>query len=326
MLHLANSIYSISWISPEEASQVVDLVKLCYGDSYPDVNFYNAERLKKLFQEKKLLSAVVKEENKIVGHLCLCPSQWEMVWLFFCGLVHPHFRGNHFLSSLMSFMVSYMGDIGRRGCYSEMVMYNLASQKSSILAGGGECAFFYGRIPPSYKKRWNNTLLFFFPSHHKLPPIYNFSSFYVQEIFSIAHRFGMEVCRREGPSLGKKNKVEVRFIPVWSTSEMLVEDLTEEKDCISFWEEKLTLLRKEPVRGIYLNLSHPRIDRWITLLRDRGYFFAGMIPHFFSSGSALILQHIDIQKVSLSFNDKFVTDFGKQIFDFCERDRSYNIT
>ncbi len=311
----------IEWLSLEETDQLVHLVGLCYGDKYPDKTFYDAEGLRRVFREGRLRSAVIKDAGEVVGHLCLVPSHLENVWLFFCGLSHPDYRGNHFLTRLMVFMCEYVYKIGKMGCYSEMVMYNLASQRSSILAGGGECAFFYARIPPGYKEGWKNTMLFFFPAKGPLPPMECCCSYYVTEVFSIAHRFNIEVVSGRGARLGRENIFEIKRSPAWKTAELLVEDLTPHEDHSSFWEEHLATLEQEPVRGIYLNLSHPQVDKWVEMLSKRGYFFAGILPYLFSSGSALILQNIAPRIPLQSGDDLFVSDFGRRIFRFCERSR-----
>ncbi|WP_459893803.1 hypothetical protein, partial [Desulfothermus okinawensis] len=80
-------------------------------------------------------------------------------------------------------------------------------------------------------------------------------------------------------------------------------------------------LSRDPVRSIYLNLSSPCLNEWLDILWKEKYFFAGVIPFYFSTGSALVLQNpstFDSQK-DIAPNI-FARKAGEEIYHWSVRD------
>jgi hypothetical protein len=118
-------------------------------------------------------------------------------------------------------------------------------------------------------------------------------------------------------NIQKRNIISFRISPEWGTGDLLIENVNLADT--NFWQEQLQKLEQQPARAVYLNLSHPHINDWLEILWQHKYFFAGIIPYFFKTGSALVMQQAT--DLPYSKNNQFATSFGRQIYEWCMADR-----
>ncbi|OWF66312.1 hypothetical protein B6A14_03705 [Polynucleobacter hirudinilacicola] len=97
-----NLSVAITRLELADLPQLIDCVRNCYGESYPNTLMYDVERLEEVIQKKLMHSVVAKLNNgKIIGHCALTfdgahnvsPEAGKM-------MVDPNFRGHHIAESM----------------------------------------------------------------------------------------------------------------------------------------------------------------------------------------------------------------------------------
>jgi hypothetical protein len=311
-----------------EAYKLVSLIYTSYGSTYPKEEMYDEHKLVHLIDSGNFIPIVAKDQQgNVVGLLII--KHLPFIYLYYAGIavVHPEFRGNYILSQLMNFSMDFVRQNAHFGFYGEPIAINSASQKSSILSGGKETGFFLGRIPPYVKFQsseinnifWINSMLFFYPACNLNGLTINaISTKYTNVIEYIGQYIGIkEIKWINDHQISYYDNVNFMIDPAWQTAELLVENLTTLDK--NFWRQQLFRLQQQPVRAVYLNLSHPHINDWLEILWQHKYFFAGIIPYFFKTGSALVMQQAT--DLPYSKNNQFATSFGRQIYEWCMADR-----
>lgn len=325
-----NKKFYISILHLEDVDKLCNLIYSNFGQSYPDKEFYDSTILRKVIQKGSLIPIVVKYKDKLVGHLALRKRKLQNIYYAGSAVVDRQYRGKGLLTKLMSFALSYLKKKDIWGFYGEPITSNNFSQRASKLVGGKEVGVFLRRVLPvvkfveSPKKKWGNTVIFFYSAYSLSNCSFQIiSSLYdniIEEIF-----YNLEIkhikFRKEG-YLGNKNNYTVRIEKNWKIGELLVENLTTIDDI--FWEKKIKFLNNYAHSAVYLNLSHCFLNEWINILKSNKYFFAGIIPLFFKTGSALVMQRI--QQFDFITKNYFVTNFGERLYYWCIKDGKNFIT
>ncbi len=145
-------------ISPEIISldlkdipHLIDCVRRCYGDSYPNPIMYDAAKLKAAIETKQIHSVVAKlGSDKIVGHCALTfsdhlntsPEAGKM-------MVDPEFRGHRIAELIAKKRIEIAESLGLPGFWTECVTNHPYSQHEMIAFDAKETGLFIGDIPPT---------------------------------------------------------------------------------------------------------------------------------------------------------------------------------
>ena len=141
----------IRTMKPEDAAQVVALVRKCYGDSYPNKIMYRPEEISAALRSGLMQSVIaVDTSGFVIGHCALTfPSPESPLPEAGKMIVDPDSRGQHLSNLLAEHRRAVAIDNGLIGYWSECVTNHPFSQHEIIDSGGVETGVFIAREPSS---------------------------------------------------------------------------------------------------------------------------------------------------------------------------------
>lgn len=131
--------------------QLVDCVRRCYGDSYPNTIMYNIRQLEEIIEDKLMHSVIAKAPNgQIIGHCALTfdgthnvsPEAGKM-------MVDPNFRGHHIAEIMAKKRIEIAQELSLPGFWTECVTNHPYSQHEMIAFNAKETGLFIGDVPPT---------------------------------------------------------------------------------------------------------------------------------------------------------------------------------
>jgi len=157
----ANLTPNIASLELKDIPHLIDCVRRCYGESYPNPIMYDAEKLKAAIETKQIHSVVAKlGSDQIIGHCALtfsdskntAPEAGKM-------MVDPNFRGHHIAELIAKKRIEIAQSLGLAGFWTECVTNHPYSQHEMIAFDAKETGLFIGDIPPTLSMQGleNNT-------------------------------------------------------------------------------------------------------------------------------------------------------------------------
>ena len=147
----ANLTPNIASLELKDIPHLIDCVRRCYGESYPNPIMYDAEKLKAAIETKQIHSVVAKlGSDQIIGHCALtfsdskntAPEAGKM-------MVDPNFRGHHIAELIAKKRIEIAQSLGLAGFWTECVTNHPYSQHEMIAFDAKETGLFIGDIPPT---------------------------------------------------------------------------------------------------------------------------------------------------------------------------------
>jgi len=135
----------------DDIPHLIDCVRRCYGDSYPNPVMYDAQKLSSAIEAKQLHSVIAKlGSNQIIGHCALTfndpkntsPEAGKM-------MVDPNFRGHHIAELIAKKRIEIAQSLGLAGFWTECVTNHPYSQHEMIAFDAKETGLLIGDIPPT---------------------------------------------------------------------------------------------------------------------------------------------------------------------------------
>ena len=131
--------------------QLIDCVRSCYGESYPNTAMYDIELLEEIVENKLMHSVIAKLDNgQIIGHCALTfdgvhnvsPEAGKM-------MVDPNFRGHQIAEIMAKKRIEIAQELSLPGFWTECVTNHPYSQHEMIAFNAKETGLFIGDIPPT---------------------------------------------------------------------------------------------------------------------------------------------------------------------------------
>ena len=131
--------------------QLIDCVRSCYGESYPNTAMYDIELLEEIVENKLMHSVIAKLDNgQIIGHCALTfdgahnvsPEAGKM-------MVDPNFRGHHIAEIMAKKRIEIAQELSLPGFWTECVTNHPYSQHEMIAFNAKETGLFIGDVPPT---------------------------------------------------------------------------------------------------------------------------------------------------------------------------------
>ena len=131
--------------------QLIDCVRSCYGESYPNTAMYDIGLLEEIVENKLMHSVIAKLDNgQIIGHCALTfdgahnvsPEAGKM-------MVDPNFRGHHIAEIMAKKRIEIAQELSLPGFWTECVTNHPYSQHEMIAFNAKETGLFIGDIPPT---------------------------------------------------------------------------------------------------------------------------------------------------------------------------------
>ncbi|WP_114637213.1 hypothetical protein [Polynucleobacter necessarius] len=131
--------------------QLVDCVRRCYGDSYPNTIMYNIRQLEEIIEDKLMHSVIAKAPNsQIIGHCALTFDGTHNVSSE-AGkmMVDPNFRGTILPKSWQKNVLRLPKNCLCQGFGPSALPITLISQHEMIAFNAKETGLFIGDVPPT---------------------------------------------------------------------------------------------------------------------------------------------------------------------------------
>lgn len=288
----------------EDIPHLIDCVKRCYGDSYPNEMMYDPAQLQEAIETKIMHSVVARnDDGNVIGHCALTfdsqhnasPEAGKMI-------VDPDYRGHHIAESMAQKRIEIAKELNLPGFWTECVTNHPYSQHEMITFGAKETGLMLGVDPASMMQMQGlenhsdtrmSLLAFYLPLKDTNQTIYlpkhhvKFTSD-LSKVLKLDRKImdltqpgdGVSVSTVTVDNLEKTAQISILHIG---------------KDLQAHVSRELENIRPQEVASIYLDLplnqkaaSHAYVE-----LEKLGFFWAAWIPNYSINGDILRLQKIN---------------------------------
>ncbi len=323
--------FDIGFMRPEDTPSLVELLRAVYGDHFPIREMYDPEHLRRQQERGEMYHVVARDAScRVIGHAALFHSSAPFygLWESGLGMVLPEFRNLGLANAIMeaSFR-DLMPGLGVEEVWGETVASHIYMQKTSVLLGAYQTGIELDLMPESsFEKELGSkgrvsTVLTFKTLKSRaqtifLPPAYEeIIRFTYAHAFDFGHTF---LPADRTLAAGKESSIEsslfedagvgrITFLEIGS-------DATERVRPI---EEGLRN-GKAVIFQAFIKLTDPLAGTAVDLLRQSGYFLAGVLPRWFDD-DGLMMQKLTHEP---NFDGiKLYTDTSMKLLDYIRKDR-----
>lgn len=292
----------ITLLELADIPQLVNCVRNCYGESYPNTLMYDKQGLEEIIQKKLMHSVVAKLNNgQIVGHCALTfdgahnvsPEAGKM-------MVDPSFRGHHIAESMAKKRIDIANELALPGFWTECVTNHVYSQHEMIAFNAKEIGLFIGDTPAtiSMKGLENHpdtrmSLLTFYLSLNDRPHTLFIPNHHTGHVKVLANDSNLE---RKIVSTKTKGSGTTTFHTVLNSSIQTANISIDRigSDLIPAVNHELRKLEALDLASIYLDipLEQEAAANAYCELESIGFFWGSWMPNFTTKGDSLRLQKI----------------------------------
>ncbi|CAM3747350.1 GNAT family N-acetyltransferase [Polynucleobacter arcticus] len=292
----------ITTLALEDIPHLIECVRRCYGDSYPNPIMYDAAKLTDAIVTKKIHSIVAKlGNNQIIGHCALTfngsenasPEAGKM-------MVDPNYRGHHIAELIAKKRIEIAQSLGLPGFWTECVTNHPYSQHEMIAFNAKETGLFIGDVPTTIAmqglQNFSDTrmslLAFYLPLKDRPHNIY-VPSQHTEHLNALLTSVNLQrtISNVSTPGIGK-TKLRTEIDSKDQVANISVDYIG--ADLIASVKTELQKLESLNIASVYLDLpitqnaaAHAYIE-----LEGLGFFWGSWIPHFSTKGDILRLQKI----------------------------------
>jgi len=323
---------TIRKLEADDASSLVRCVVRCYGDSYPERAFYDADEIRSLLSRELLHSAVaVDRQGEVVAHLGLVLERrgartGDMV----LGIVDSQFRGRQLIIQTGVCLAQEFAQLGLIGLYQFATTAHAISQRLVLATSSIETGVLLGYLPEatSSMQRPKDPLGWRIPSIMLYLPLGEAPARracvprrYREVVSGIYSRIGLERQLVEADAELPDAPTRLRLVLETARSLARIEVERAGRDLAS---EVGKLLREiassdAQIAHLDLRLSDPSTPKSVELLRELGFFFGGILPEL-RDGDVLRLQSTREEPRDRGVIEVF-SEVGERLLDFVLSDR-----
>jgi serine/threonine-protein kinase RsbW len=307
-------------------------MRRCYGESYFDGVYYDADALRRLISEGRQYSAVaLNEAGEVVAHIGLRRPRGGRTADSTMAIVDPLYRSRGLLVQVGAAMGPAYLELGLCGLYLQAVTVHAFTQQASLKGGSGVVGLYLDYIPRGMtfleiESAVSNDPT---PALIMLQPLgplperrIHLPRRYEAVILDAIAQCGLQRGRSEAlhatPSLSRggvsnelKSRQQVCYLWV---SELGADTLEQVR-------KQMRGLPIEELNVVYLQLPLDAgpLDETIDLLREEGFFYAGYLPEY-GERDWLTLQkvtHLPIDRSNVMLAD----EHSYELLDFIIRDQ-----
>lgn len=282
---------------PDDALGIALAYYEIYGDSFPIEHVYDPEEIIRRNATDNQYTVVARTpRNEIVGVAGLFrhapnPGVYEAGQL----MVLKAYRANHTAAKISEKVMNDISrDIGMPVLFGEAVCNHPISQRLSLQHGMLPCGLEMECMPSkAYAGEGgvtrNVSLMLFFKVATPTPCAVCLPEEYAPYIESLYADFGLDRHRLPGqPLSGITEKTEFTIHDA-SLTRLTVAHAGE--DFAAMIDTAQAQFGNKGIMQVYLNLGDETAQAAVTLLREKGYFFGGLLPHWFGP-DGMIMQKL----------------------------------
>ncbi|MGD9824885.1 hypothetical protein [Desulfobacter sp.] len=311
----------------EDAPGIASLYLAVYGPAYPFDTYYIPEKLIEANRCGDIHSVVARTpQGDIVAHGAMYKSAPHYNNLLEIGqyLVLKDYRTTFAAFRINEYVA---GELLRRVCpdgiFGEAVCNHIITQKSTRLAGLSETALEVGLMPQEVYIKENEAVdriscIMFFRSWKDRPREIFIPDAYREQAAFILADLGMNLILgpegRTAPRRGTATVMDTVFIEFAGVGRVnLVAVGTDFPARLSAFEADMDT-RNAAVRQVFINLSDPSGTTAVQMLRERGYFFGGLLPRWFDTDGILMQKLLKLPDFStIRLHSKKAKTIGEMV-------------
>jgi serine/threonine-protein kinase RsbW len=310
-----------------DAPSLVRCVVRCYGDSYPERAFYDADEIRSLLSRELLHSAVALDrQGEVVAHLGLVLARrgartGDMV----LGIVDSQFRGRQLILQTGACVAQEFARLGLIGLYQFATTAHAISQRLTVATSSIETGVLLGYLPeatssmqrPKDPLGWRIPSIMLYLPLGEAPARKAFVPGRYREVASgIYSRIGLE--RQLVEADAELPDAPTRLRLVLETPRSLARIVVERagRDLVPEVSKLLHEVASSDVQIVHvdLRLSDPSTPTSVELLRGLGFFFGGILPEL-RDGDVMRLQSTREEPRDRSVIE-VVSEVGERLLDF----------
>lgn len=285
-----------------DAPALQSLVERCYGDSYFDALYFDADELRKAIEKQQLRSCIaLNERGEIIAHLGMRHAEASLTSDSSLAIVDPLYRAKGLLVETGMRLCEICIDMGLCGIYGTAVTVHTYSQQSNLRGGAGVTGVYLNYIPAGTlflevdeAKSESPTPSILMLAPLAIPPV---RSCYMPARYNKQIREAFDDCNMQRELLANDtlsltdSVIKVSYKPrqkvCYYWVDVVGSDLREQ--ILS----QIDLLKAQTINAFYIHLplDQQGLDESIEALRDVGFFYGGLLPEA-SQRDWLILQYI----------------------------------
>ncbi len=292
----------IDLFRPDDAEGVVNLFISVYGKEYPIKTYIDRERLIAENAAGNTISTVARtEKGDIVGHTALFQSApCKKIYESGAGLVHRHYRGG---KGIFTELARYNQDtaakkFGVEGIFGEPVCNHIFSQKMTFNLGWKTTALEVDLMPASaynLEKSAGGRVSSFLdfvtitPAPHRvyMPCEYKNELLYIYQ--GMDDKRELLVSEESFPGEGA-SIIDTQIFDFAQVARIAIGETGHDFLMAFSKEEEIADSRGVTLFEAWINVSQPWAGEAVRLLRQRGYFFGGVLPRWFDQDGLLMIR------------------------------------
>jgi len=294
--------FAITRLELHELTQLIDCVRRCYGDSYPNTAMYDEDLLKGMIESKLMYSVIAKlSDGQIIGHCALTfdgphnisPEAGKM-------MVDPNFRGHHIAEIMAKERIDIAHELALPGFWTECVTNHPYSQREMIAFNAKETGLFIGDTPAtiSMKGLENHSdtrmsLLTFYLAFNDQPCTIFVPSQHAEHIKILTDDLNLQRTILSSQIIGSgKTTFHTLINSSLETANISIDHIGE--DLVSAVNHVLREVEALNLASIYLDIpiSQEAAANAYLELEEIGFFWGSWMPNFSTKGDSLRLQKI----------------------------------
>jgi len=290
-------------IKPEDASDVVELFRANYDETYYKKSFYIPETWVKMSKSKKYYPVVAEIDGKVVGQFLLTKND-EYNGEISAVVVHPDFKGRGLMNRMFDYLIKKAKNLGLYAIYGEAIMFHPFSQKANLKQGMVESALQLGEVASwlaqkdvKFEKR-SGTLVSYKIFKALKRAVYT-PSVYEKLILDRYKKAGFKIVKTN--TRGIKNSLKV-----WENRLLKISGIIIDGKVKNFEKRFNLLFAKAKLRGemIYadINLQTREINEITEFLNKKKFFYSGVLWYRYNGYDYLRLQYENTHNVEERLN------------------------
>lgn len=294
--------FEIKQLTLEDIPHLIDCVRRCYGESYPNRLMYDVDQLKKIIENKLMHSVIAKlNDGQIIGHCALSfdgphnisPEAGKM-------MVDPNFRGHHVAEIMAKKRIDIAHDLALPGFWTECVTNHPYSQREMIAFNAKETGLFIGDIPETismvglenHADTRMSLLAFYLPLNDRPHTIY-IPNQHVAHLQLLADDLHLRRHILSSQNIGSgKTTFHTAINTSIQTANLSIDHIG--SDLVSAVSHELRKLEALNLASIYLDIpmeQEPAANAYLEL-EAIGFFWGSWMPNYSTQGDSLRLQKI----------------------------------
>lgn len=290
--------FFIDRFRPGDATGVASLFRAVYGEHYPWPQYYDPEWLAAANAAGHVYSVVARTPGgDIVSHMALYRSAAAnpALYEYGIGMTLPAYRGMHASSRIARYIAGLLPNLPLDGIYGEPVTSHTVTQKYGDEINTADTAVEIDLMPAEIYDAGKSapgrvSCLFYFLALKDTPQTLHVPARYLDAARFILKAVPVErtVVPSAAAPAAEPSRLETRIFDFASVSRSQLFSCGRDIAAALDDMERQADEKRCTTRQVFLNLADPAIGRAAELLRDRGYFLAGLTPQWFGSDGMLL--------------------------------------